>query len=92
MSYHRRSTGHFVLKKFRSSYLHTKTLSTVVRVLYVGSSRVESGLGSMILGNGSEDPDADLNEPDPIGVVRDDLFLAAIRVSLVPLFTAWYVS
>ncbi len=24
----------------------------------------------MILGNGSEDPDPDLNEPDPIGVIR----------------------
>ncbi len=40
----------------------------------------------MILGNGSEDPDPDLNEPDPIGVVRDDLSRAAILVSLVPLF------
>jgi hypothetical protein len=55
----------------------------VVRVLYLGSSKEESGLGYMILGNGSEDPDPDLCEPDPISVVCDDLFRAVFRVSLV---------
>jgi hypothetical protein len=69
-----RGSEQILIYPFSSQNTHT--------VRNLGRSKEEPWLGFMILGNGSEDSDPDLNEPDPIGVVRGTFFGSAWYLSL----------